>query len=226
MNSNLDVWSIQEDGSEIYTALDQIKSGLSIIYDNCVSMLSIGRNIIHSRIFDTVIYNEESDVLIMIMKDSPATKEDAIKYLTEKGQKFVEVSFLDQEQKIEDDQDIPIIWFAREEYVLEDAVKDNVVKGLIDCTYYPVLEGNLNFNYINNHFEPESVDGRIFKGLIEFPDKLILLINQKDNVDEQGNSRNMTSDRVVDLLKRYSIDPFICMSKDIEFKRKNKGPRL
>ena len=226
MNNNLDIWAIQEDGSEIFTALDQINGGLSIIYDNCVCKMNIGSNIINSRLFPTVLYNEESDVLIMLMKDSPATKDDMVNYLKEKNLKFVEVTFMDVEKEETNDLDVPIIWFAREAYVLEDAIKDSVDRGIMDCTYYPILEGDLKLNYTNNDNAPENVDSRLFQGLLEFDDKLILLVNQKDNVDENGNSRNVTPEGVMEILKNYSIEPFVCMSKDINLKKNSQGPKL
>ena len=225
MNSNLDIWAVQEDGSEIFTALDQIKSGVSIIYDNCVCNMSIGSNLIHCREFSTVIYNEESDVLILVMKTSSATREDAIKYLSEKNLPFVEVTFLEQSER-DDDLDVPIIWFAREAYVLEDAIKDSVEKGEQSCTYYPKLKGDLKLNYINNNFAPEQVDGRLFRGLISFEDKIILFVSQKDNVDENGNSRNVTKDTVLELLGKYGISPNIDYDDDIIFRKREKGPTL
>lgn len=225
MNSNLDIWAVQEDGSEIFTALDQIKSGVSIIYDNCVCNMSIGSNVIHCREFNTVIYNEESDVIILVMKTSSATKEDAIRYLSEKNLPFVEVTFMEQEDR-NDELDVPIIWFAREAYVLEDAIKDSVEKGEQSCTYYPIIKGDLKLNYINNNFAPEQVDGRLFRGLISFEDKIILLVSQKENVDENGNSRNVTKDAVLELLDKYGITPNFDYDDDITFKKKKTGPSL
>ena len=223
MNSNLDIWSIQEDASEIFTALAQIKRGVSIIYDNCVCGMSIGSNIIHSREFSTAIYNEESDVIILVMKTSKASKEDAVKYLSEKGLPFVEVTFTETEEK-SDDFDVPVIWFAREAYVLEDAIKDSVQNNKLDCTYYPVLQGDLRLNYVNNDNAYEKVDGRLFKGLLEFEDKLILLVNQADNVDANGNSRNVPPEDVLEILNKYSIKPWVSMAQDITFKKKSEGP--
>ena len=63
MKSNLDVWAIQYYPEDVYTALNNIKEGINIIYSNCISELKIGNKKISNREFDTFLYNEESGIL-------------------------------------------------------------------------------------------------------------------------------------------------------------------
>ena len=186
MNSNLDVWAIQEDPNELYTALDQIKEGLSIIYSNCICDFNVGENSVISRRFDTILYNEESDVFIMLMKNGEASKEDMLAYLEKKNKRYAEITFNKEDEFYDSAITSKEIWFARDGYVLEDATMDSLNKNITTCDFYPMVEGNMSFNYRTSQNEKFSVDGRIFKGVVAFDDKIILIINQKDHIDALG----------------------------------------
>lgn len=205
MKSNLDCWAIQYYPEELKTALDQIKGGISIVYSNCTCKFKIGKQKITTRQFDTFLYNEESDVLIMLMRGGVASKEDIIKYLKENNKEYGEVAFAPSITEYKDGNDIPEIWFAREEYVLQDALKDSVDKGIEDCEYYPLLSGSLELGYITNSNKKINVDGRLFKGLIKLGDKIILLINQHNNVDEKGQTRNLDFTDVLKIIRENKL---------------------
>ncbi len=69
MMSNLDVWAIQTDKSEMYDALDQIKTdGDVIIYSDLVCEFTVGGEEVKSRQFDTIVYSEQNDLLVMFMR--------------------------------------------------------------------------------------------------------------------------------------------------------------
>ena len=199
MKSNLDVWAIQTDPTEIYTALEQVKDGISIIYSNCTCNFKIGSQEIKNRQFDTFLYNEESDVLIMLMRGGKATKEE-----------------------YENTDDIDPIWFAREKYVLEDAINDSKSRGITSCEFYPFLTGSLNFGYISNSNNAYSIDGRLFRGLVKFDDKLVLIINQMENIDTNGKMRNMSNQDVLDILKSNGIECTVITDKEPEIYKTNK----
>ena len=205
MKSNLDCWAIQYYPEELQTALNQIKTGTSIIYSNCTCDLKIGNQEISTRQFDTFLYNEESDVLIMLMRGGVAKKEDIIKYLEQNKKNYGEVIFSPSIVEYEDGDDIPEIWFAREKYVLEDALKDSIDKGVHTCEFYPALLGSLDLGYISNSSKKCEIDGRLFKGLIKLDDKIIFLINQFDNVDKKGNIRNLEYDDVIEIINKSSL---------------------
>lgn len=219
MNSNLDVWAVQENGNDVFGALENVTTGVSIIYSNCDSVMHLGSNLVTSRIFDTILYNEECDILIMIMASSPATKEDMIDYLEKKGLKYVEVTFLAQDTfggNANTSDNIPELWFARETSVVSDAVNSSLERNVNSCVIYPNVEGSLSLNYTNNDLAPERVDGRLFDSLIEFPDKVVLLINNKDK------NKSDRLNEVIDLLNEKGINYSVNESNDIKFEDRAK----
>lgn len=206
MESNLDVWAIQYYPEELLNALNQIKNGMNIIYSNCTCSLTIGNETIESRQFDTVLYNEESDILILLMRGGKATKEDIIKYLEENNKQYAEVTFDSSLlNEYQDGDNIPEIWFAREQYVLDDALLDSKNKNLTHLEIYPLIDGNIKLGYIANVADNYSIDGRLFKGLLKIDDKLILIINQINNVDEKGSSRNITINDIINVVEKYGF---------------------
>ena len=65
---------------------------------------------------------------------------------------------------------------------------------------------HISFGYTANDDNNYSIDGRIFKSLIKLDDKLIFIVNQLDNVDEKGNSRNLTENDIFELLNKYGFE--------------------
>lgn len=205
MKSNLDVWAIQYYPNELYNALNQIKDGMNLIYSNCISELKIGDKKIRNREFDTFLYNEESEVLIMLMRGGKVTKEELIKYLEYKNKEYCEITFLPPHEEYKDGDNVPELWFSREKSVLEDAIKDSKKKGITGCDYYPLLNGYLSLDYKNKYCNKIEVDGRVFSGIVKFEDKIVLIINQIYNVDKNGKSRNMLVKDVLFSLKKYGL---------------------
>jgi len=184
MKSNLDVWAVQEDETEIQTALEQIKGGLSIIYDKVACELMIGSNNVTNRLFNLFLYNEESDTFIMVMKGSKASKEDMISYLEQHNLKYVEVTFLEDADKSFEEQaeySFPELWFARDEYVITEALDSSLERGVNTASIMPNVMGDLVLYYTDKYWDTEVIDGRLFKGLLSLPDKLVLLVNQGDD---------------------------------------------
>lgn len=222
MNSNLDVWAVQDDPRELYTAMDQIKEGLSIIYSNCICDFSVGGHSILSRRFDTVLYNEESDVLILLMKSGEATKKDMISYLEEKNKRYAEITFSRPDELYYSDTSSKEIWFARDGSVLEDAIGDSISKDIPTCEFYPMVEGTMSFNYMTSFDEKFSIDGRIFKGVVAFDDKVILIINQKDHVDALGNDHTLSLGKVLRILEDKGVGCNISFDTTMNLEIENK----
>ena len=222
MRSNLDVWAIQFYPEELETALGKIEDGMSIIYSNCTCNFKIGNQEIKNRQFDTFLYNEDSDVLIMLMRGGKATKEDMIKSLEEKGKEYHEVTFANPVEDYENTDEISELWFAREKYVLKDAINDSKSRGINSCEFYPLVTGSLELGYISNTDNPYSVDGRLFNGLVKFDDKLVFIINQPDNITKDGTIRNMWPCNVLDILKENGIECTVSMDTEPEIYKNNK----
>lgn len=209
MKSNLDIWAVQEEKEEIFTALEQIKGGLSIIYDKVACEMMIGSNNITNRLFDLFLYNEESDTLIMVMKGSKANKEDMIHYLEQHDLKYVEVTFLEEDvdnQISEKKEEVlaPELWFARDAYVLDDALDSSFERNVNSAVIMPNVMGDLSLFYTNIFGHTEVVDGRLFKGLVSLPDKLVLLVNQGD--EKESISISTLEKKIQDKGFIYSID--------------------
>lgn len=221
MNSNLDVWAIQARKEELINALDKIKTDKDIIlFTNLLSNFKLGHQTITCEQFDTVLYSEENDILIMLMRDGAANATDIRKYLDKKGFMYHEVNFAPSSIQREDDNTIPEIWFAREQSVVEDAFKDTLSKDVKkEFEYYPFLTGGLTLGYTTNveredlsylgqeRQEEFPVDGRIFRGLVKLEDKLILLINQ-------GEKRNVTATTIGEVAKKYNFTYTVLENKD------------
>lgn len=201
MKSNLDVWNIQNYPNEIISALSNVKDGLNIIYSNVYSRLIIGNKTKLYLNLDSLLYNEESDVLVLIMKESGLTKDDIINYLVNNNKRFVEITF-----NVKDTGFNPLnlkeLWFARELSVLEDALKDSVDKSDKKAIFYPNKLAQLNLGYNTKFGDCIELDGRLCKGVLEFNDKIVLLINQKAN----NYNKEFKIENIVDLLKKYNMN--------------------
>lgn len=211
MNSNLDVWAIQTLPEELNTALNNVKTDNDIIlFTNVKSQFTLGNQQIISRQFDTFLYSEENDILIMLMRGGKVSANNIRAYLDKKGLRYNEVSFTKPLTSHKDDLSIQELWFAREEYVVEDAFKDSIAReSKKEFEYFPFLTGDLSLTYSTDAEEEDlsflempqtsyPVDGRLFRGLIKLEDKIILLINQ-------GETRNVTAESVGKIAQEYGF---------------------
>lgn len=207
-NSNLDIWAIQGEKEEIKTALENVTSSTNnILFRNCLCTFKIEENDINV-LFDTMFYAEDSDTLILVMRNGALTTKELINELEERDIFYHEVVFDDNDFTYEPDYNSKPIWFAREKYVLEDALRDSKENGFNKCNYYPNVTGRLSMEYLTLTLDKEKVDGRDFKGLIELDDKLILLVNQNDK-------RNLNMYGVFQAVEQIGIMTNVNMSKDI-----------
>lgn len=199
MRSNLDIWAIQKNKEEIDVALENVEKEAigNILYLNCRCWFKIGDQKVENRTFDAMFYSEESDVVILFAKGLVSEK-DIVEGLEKKGVKYTTIRFIEQEKEYKDDEEIPDIWFAREKYVLIDAIKDSINKGIKKCQYYSNLESVLSLYYKDNNGDRNEIDGKFFKGCLVFEDKIVLLVNQ-------GYFRNLKEEDVKKILKDYKI---------------------
>lgn len=214
MNRNLDVWAIQKYPKELYTALENVKTdtGDLILFTNLECEFELNGQPV-KRSFDTSLYYDAgngNDALILLMKDGNATVDQIREYLENKHLRYHEVSFakdLAKDLPEEDgseykdkkgDENIPELWFAREEYVLRDALNDSIDQGNTTCDYYPLIQGYLTLNYCTNStLDSYSVDGRKILGVIALEDKMILLIN---NGNDQRNISPFQAHKIMEEL--------------------------
>lgn len=171
-NQVLDIWAVQQSPHELYTALKYIKDDV-IIFKNVICKFKIGNRIINSRQFDTVIYSENSDIMIMLARGGKATSEMAEKYLDEHGIEYNIVNFIEL-PAYEYDENVKTFWFAREQYVLEQAIDDSIEGGHTNCKYDPYTKSKIYFKYQLSDGSDAPMIKISFKGFIEFEDKYIL----------------------------------------------------
>ena len=198
MRSNLDVWAIQNYKYETRNALKNVKKDSygNILYVNCISTFKIG-NRYFNRTYDMCFYSEESDTVIFFARGMISEKE-VIGFLEEMDIQFSINRFCELNDEYENDDKVPEVWFARETYVLEDAIDDSLNRDNHKCTYYPELVAELSLGYKADCSIVYDVEGRACKGVLLFEDKIVLLINQDDK-------RNLKEKEVMKILKEKGI---------------------
>ena len=152
MSKVLDIWAIQEQKEELSVALDNITSNDTILFENAIIELTIGEHEVEDKIFSTVIYSEESDVIIMIMQNSPATCEEAKEILDNKNISYHTVSFIKDKQNSTEQITTPEIWFARDPYVVNDACESLINKNIENklYTFDTEVASYLKFQYLTS----------------------------------------------------------------------------
>ena len=196
MLNNCDIWAIQYYPEVLLTALENIKTGEKVIvYKNCSSKFKIGDKLISTRQFDTVLYSEESDLLILLMRGGKATYEQIINFLLKNKINYIEQDLKEiNKEDYEDGDDIPELWFAREKYVVQDGINESKEKGIKKLKYYKNVQSQL---LIGNNDKYETIELRC-KGIIQLKDKLIMIINHNYN-------KNMTEQQVIDCIINSNI---------------------
>ena len=200
MKSNLDVWAIQKDKEETRIALENVKKDSlgNILYLNCYCKFSIGDKEVESRLFDACFYSEESDTVILFAKGR-MKREEIEDYLKEYDIQYTVIKFAGENDSYKFDKKIPDIWFVREEYVLIDAIDDSLSKDVTSCTFYGDLESELSLSYLAGDDNNYEIEGRFFKGVLVFDDKIVLFVNQ-------GDERNMDKKSIEKVLKEKGVD--------------------
>ena len=193
MKNDLDVWAIQYYPKKLNTALSKIDSGINIIYSNVMSCLELNDKEIVGRYFNTVLYNEDSKLLIMLMSGCRVNKYSFINYLEENKKDYVEVNFMINKQNTNNDSMSEFL-FVKDNNVLEDVISSIVSKGLQYCIVYPSLFGSFDLSFRNNDHEKIKFIKLDINGLIKFKDKIVLLLN--DDID------------YISLLQKYNVEIF------------------
>lgn len=208
IKSNLDIWAIEYNKEEINIVLQNIKnSNTNILFNNCMSRIKLGSRRLKIA-FDTVFYSEESDILILLMKNGPLSSTDFKLLLDNKGIIYNEVNFYPLDLRKRNNTE-KTIWFAREKYVLEDAIKDSKEKKIDSCRYYPYLSGNMDFSYFIDRTHMKSFDSQHIRGVVELDDKIVLII-------ANGYSKNITERETLEVLANNNITTIIDESNELK----------
>ena len=180
-NSNYDIWAIQHQPEEVYNAIEGLENSKdNTLFTNCRSYLRVGEKKLYVQ-FDTVFISEDSDRLIMLQKDGKVTPDAFRTILNDNHIPYNEVQFMKTESLPQEE--TKEIWFAREKYVLEDALKDSTAKGVDTCTYYPNLSGRLEFRYPVSEEEFAPFERQAIRGAMLLEDKIILLMSNSKEMN-------------------------------------------
>lgn len=232
MNKTLDVWAIQKHPEELYTALENIKTdqGDLILFTNLNSNFQLNGQTV-GRQFDTELYyvGKDNDALILLQKDGEASAEQIRNYLEKRGLQYHEVSFKKEmlKQQLEEldipvskeiiDENIPELWFAREEYVLRDALQESIKLGNTSCDYYPFVEGVIALKYEESYTTSRHLlDGRNLLGVITLEDKMILMIHGSD-------PRNLKPSQVKKIIEEMKISYNVLHNREFNIEKSYKG---
>lgn len=195
MVTNLDIWAIQYYPECLETALDNIKDKSKVfLLRNCMCNFSIGANQIATRQFDTALYSEDSDLLVMLMKDGKVTDTDIIQYLKKKNIEYLEKDFGVDNANYQDGDNIPEVWFIREEYVLEDALQESRKRKINTARFYNQTKSILILSDKKGK-ELLRIEG---KGLIQLEDKIGIIVNHgfKRNMSEEDVERCIINNQI------------------------------
>ena len=200
MKSDLKIYAIQSDTNKLYTALNRIGNGINIIYRNVDSKLVLGNKQIDKRKFSTYIYNEESNIAIVIMKGCKISSTEIIDYLDKKHKKYVEVNFVPIKEKTKIIDNMPELFFINDLYSLEQLIIKSKKNNNNYCTIYSSCSGNLKLGYLDKYYEYSEINKIDIKEMIKFNDKIILLTN--NNID------------YIDVLKNNSINFYFSYNRE------------
>lgn len=196
MKTNLDIWAIQYYPECLKTALDNIKYGSKVfLFRNCVCKFSVGINEITTRQFDTVLYSDESDLLVMLMKDGNAKDSQIIEYLNKRNIPFEERNLGAKLNDYQDGDNIPELWFIRETYVLQDAIKESKNRKIKVAKFYKNTESVLTLTGLENK-ELIRIEG---KGIVQLEDKVCIIINH-------GFEKNMIEEEVKKCIEDFDLE--------------------
>ena len=178
-NMRTNIYTIQKNPSNIKDALNRIQySRENILFTNCTSYLKVG-NVKFKVQFDTALFSEENEMLILLIHGGELTSEDLKQQLEERNIPFHEVSFDIKEYKdLEEEKEI---WFARDGEFLDDAASNSKRKGYDLCTFYPTVKGKFDIQYNTDLEGTVALDRQEIRGIVEFDDKIILLINHVED---------------------------------------------
>ena len=175
----LDIKAVQSSKEELFNALNDLKTNDIVIFENAIIELKIGEKKITDKIFDCVIYSEESGRMVLIMKNTSVSTNDVIEFFDNNNIPYNFVSFIKDKNTYEEKVTTPSIWFAYNMQDVKDACTHSLNSGITDFNYIfdKTIESRLKFHYITSSDRNKiTFDGKIrFYGLIKLDDKIILI---------------------------------------------------
>ena len=199
MNNRVpDIYAIQNYPEELGYALNHITTDDVVVFENASIKLRVGNKTIKDKFFEIVIFAEKSDIMILIDKYSPISKEEVFSELESRNINYHLVSFLSHKTQ-NYNQNTPELWFARNISVFKDACKDTKSK-TDDLTYVfkRHVESELDFEFLTNSLNVTTFSGKIvFSGFVKFADKTVLITT--------SNNVKGKHDKIQEILNSYGF---------------------
>lgn len=213
-NLNKKIFAIQDDPDTLKSALINVRNtDNNLLITNCISRLKLGNQKLHI-IFDTLLYNDEKNILVMIKDSSVVSPELFKEMLNNNNVGYNELNFREY-LHFDKPETSKELFFATSISNLKYVIKKSMKNGSDSCTYYPAITGHFTLKYFYNKEKQEQLDDYYIKGLLELDDKIILII-------KESTESTLYFKRILHELKKMNISVIVDYSKQIKESLKEK----
>ena len=213
-NLNKKIFAIQDDLDTLKSAIIKVRNtDNNLLVTNCISRLKLGNQKLHI-IFDTLLYNDDKNILIMIKDSSVVSPELFKKMLNNNSVGYNELNFREY-LHFDKPETSKELFFATSISNLKYVIEKSMKNGSDSCTYYPAITGHFTLKYFYNKEKQEQLDDYYIKGLLELDDKIILII--KESIES-----TLYFKRILHELEKMNINVIVDYSKQIKESLKEK----
>ena len=213
-NLNKKIFAIQDDLDTLKSAIIKVRNtDNNLLVTNCISRLKLGNQKLHI-IFDTLLYNDDKNILIMIKDSSVVSPELFKKMLNNNSVGYNELNFREY-LHFDKPETSKELFFATSISNLKYVIEKSMKNGSDSCTYYPAITGHFTLKYFYNKEKQEQLDDYYIKGLLELDDKIILIV--KESIES-----TLYFKRILHELEKMNINVIVDYSKQIKESLKEK----
>ena len=213
-NLNKKIFAIQDDLDTLKSAIIKVRNtDNNLLVTNCISRLKLGNQKLHI-IFDTLLYNDDKNILIMIKDSSVVSPELFKEMLNNNNVGYNELNFREY-LHFDKPETSKELFFATSISNLKYVIEKSMKNGSDSCTYYPAITGHFTLKYFYNKEKQEQLDDYYIKGLLELDDKIILII--KESIES-----TLYFKRILYELEKMNINVIVDYSKQIKESLKEK----
>ena len=207
-NLNKKIFAIQDDLDTLKSAIIKVRNtDNNLLVTNCISRLKLGNQKLHI-IFDTLLYNDDKNILIMIKDSSVVSPELFKKMLNNNNVGYNELNFREY-LHFDKPETSKELFFATSISNLKYVIEKSMKNGSDSCTYYPTITGHFTLKYFYNKEKQEQLDDYYIKGLLELDDKIILII-------KESTEPTLYFKRILYELEKMNINVIVDYSKQIK----------
>ena len=213
-NLNKKIFAIQDDLDTLKSAIIKVRNtDNNLLVTNCISRLKLGNQKLHI-IFDTLLYNDDKNILIMIKDSSVVSPELFKEMLNNNNVGYNELNFREY-LHFDKPETSKELFFATSISNLKYVIEKSMKNGSDSCTYYPAITGHFTLKYFYNKEKQEQLDDYYINGLLELDDKIILII-------KESTEPTLYFKRILYELEKMNINVIVDYSKQIKESLKEK----